>query len=160
MKKVLFIRWHNNYEKSTNTYPLLHDAKLPKTAGVETLLYISKTSYWSSPASGKTDNDGKTIGKTFAKECHQTPGWFSGTRTQYWGCSGAKWKRRAGFQWTSCWSRCSRRTHSDHRTIKHRKRLRRWSRRDQLATGWLHDELLPGDLQCLLHPLLLYPGQH
>ena len=61
MKKVFCIRWHNNYEKSTNTYPSLHDAKLPKTAGVEMLLYISKTSYWSSPASGKTDNDGKLL---------------------------------------------------------------------------------------------------
>ena len=28
MKNVFFIRWHNNYEKSTNTYPSLHDAVL------------------------------------------------------------------------------------------------------------------------------------
>ena len=44
--------------------------------------------------------------------------------------------------------------------IKHHQTEKKGSEGDLEGNSWQHDEPPPGDLQSLLHPLLLHPGQH
>ena len=106
---------------------------------VEMLHCTYRTCCWSSPVSG---SKAINISLSDIKPDTLVPGmapsflWFSdtfvaGTRTRCWGCSGAKWSRRGECRWTSCWSRCLRRTHSDRG-----RRLRSASSFQWWSPGW------------------------